>query len=114
MMTAPTRTRIFIRTRFEGFHLWESAPGEVAFLRVLHRHVFHVQLDMVVTHDDRDREFILLKREVDAHLAVQARAPEVRTWSCEAWARHLLERFPPATRVEVSEDGENGAFVELA
>ena len=34
------RRWIRVRTTFEGFHCWPSAPNEVAFLRNVHRHLF--------------------------------------------------------------------------
>jgi hypothetical protein len=104
------KTSIFITTRFEGFHRWPTAPDAVAFLRDSHRHIFHVRLEKPVAHNDRDIEFILLKREVDREIArLQGECSEmVATWSCENWADVLGKEFQ-ASRVEVSEDGENGA-----
>lgn len=65
-----------------------------------------------VSHDDRDVEFVLLKREVEKCVRfTQAAREEVETWSCERWAAHLLAALGLA-RCEVSEDGENGAVVE--
>lgn len=100
---------VYVTTTFEGFHRWPDAPNPVGFLRELHRHTFHVRLEVKVNHDDRDVEFILLKREVDGWIAEKTLA-ETDTWSCERWARELMDRFD-AIRVEVSEDGENGAIV---
>ena len=65
----------------------------------------------MVTHDDRDIEFILFKREVSHAIQVARATEEVETWSCEKWARYLVERFG-LSKCEVSEDGENGAVVE--
>lgn len=106
-----TRTSVYVTTQFEGFHRWPNASRLVGFLADLHRHVFHVKLWCKVTHDDRDREFILLKREVDETVGV-ALDGDVETWSCEVWARYLLENTEGAWKVEVSEDGENGAVIE--
>ena len=102
--------KIFVTTRFEGFHRWPSAPDEVAFLRERHRHIFHVRAERVVSHDDRDVEFILFKREIECGIR-EANTDETLDWSCERWASYLLERFE-LSKCEVSEDGENGAVVE--
>lgn len=56
---------IYINTSFVGFHRWDSAPEEVAFLRDLHRHIFNVKVTVEVSHNDRDVEFFLLKKDVD-------------------------------------------------
>lgn len=105
------RIRIFVTTNFEAFHHWPDAPEEVAFLRSLHRHIFYVRAEKVVTHANRDIEFLLLKRELNAIIEEAKDINDTRTWSCEQWAIYLLEmlRF---NRVEVSEDNENGAIVE--
>lgn len=110
------RTIVFCRTRFEGFHHWPGAPEEVRFLRALHRHEFHVELGVEVTHDDRDVEFILLKRKLDQTISMMQRRQGVETWSCETWAKQILETARAWGRLfycEVSEDGENGARVEM-
>lgn len=101
-------TRIFSRTRFEGFHCWPNAPDEVAFLRANHRHEFHVRAWKIVRHDDRDVEFILFKRVLDRAIKAIQTTQDVRHWSCEKWAA-TIGQLVEADSVEVSEDGENGA-----
>jgi predicted glycosyltransferase involved in capsule biosynthesis len=105
------KVRVYATTRFEGFHRWPDAPDEVAFLRNRHRHVFHVRAEKAVSHDDRDVEFILLKRAVEAEIKTVSLEEETETWSCERWASELLQRLQ-LDKVDVSEDGENGAVVE--
>lgn len=107
------RVYVYASTTFEGFHRWPNAPDEVSFLRVLHRHRFHVRVQVRVAHDDRDVEFILLQRAMSAEIARCQAQLDVSCWSCESWARHLMGAFS-AYRVEVNEDGENGAIVEAA
>lgn len=103
-------TTIFARTQFEGFHRWPDAPDEVAFLRDIHRHIFHVTAYAPVTHENRDIEFILFKRKLEAFIKAthRERLAETEGWSCETWARVIGEHFG-CELVEVSEDGENGA-----
>jgi len=100
---------VYATTTFEGFHRWPAAPDPVAFLGTLHRHLFHVRVEIEVTHDDRDVEFVMLKRDIDEWIRQRTLA-ETETWSCERWASELMQAFN-AVRVEVSEDGENGAIV---
>lgn len=112
MHTKKQSLTVFCRTQFEGFHCWPQAPDEVAFLRTLHRHMFHVELHVEVHHDDRDVEFILLKRRVDAIISGTQKAQDTSTWSCEQWCRLLMDATG-AVKVAVSEDGENGSVLEL-
>ena len=105
---------VYASFNFEGFHCWPDAPEEVDFLRHRHRHLFHVKAVLEVQHNDRDVEFILLKRRLRASVATfQAMASDVETWSCERWAEELLKEHG-LSMVDVSEDGENGAIVHVA
>ena len=100
---------IFITTQFEGFHQWAGAPDEVGFLRNSHRHIFHVRVQFEVEHNDRDLEFILMKRKLDKFIADNIDKKD--TGSCEMMAEKIFKNFHPCiVQVEVNEDGENGAI----
>jgi len=105
---------IVVRLQAEGFHCWPDAPSQIAFLRVNHRHVFHVKLRIGVAHDDRELEFILVKRAAQGWFEAWLRS--VDSSSCEQLAKSFV-RWASATygqrpvACEVSEDGENGAEV---
>lgn len=108
--------QIFITTQFEGKHCWPDAPEQVAFLRDMHRHMFHVKVTVSVFHDDREIEFITLKSEVNAFIQDQlALWPEYI--SCEMMAEHILTYLMSVYGInrdyciEVNEDGENGAII---
>lgn len=103
--------RIFITTQFEALHQWDNAPTGVEFLRHPHRHVFHLRVEWLVTHDDREKEFILLKRKTEKEIRRLAAHADTSRWSCERWGKELLTILD-AVKVEVSEDGENGAIIE--
>lgn len=105
------KTFVWIKTSFEGFHRWKDAPEEVAFLQQWHRHRFHVKLSVSVNHDNRDVEFILLQRRVRKYIDEFYELQYFES-SCEMIAKDLLYQFN-ASSVEVSEDGENGALVEV-
>lgn len=105
---------VYCKTRFEGQHHWYDAPLPVKFLRTPHRHVFHVKLTVKVSHNDRDIEFILMKRALENYIEEEIRHLDR---SCEQYASLIakwavLKYNHPAT-VDVSEDGENGATVSL-
>ena len=110
------RTSIFCRTTFEAFHRWPDAPPEVEFLRDRHRHLFHVELRIEVTHDDREVEFLLLQNALKEWIQETLANEDTSTWSCESWCRATMQVawFDSyfASYVSVSEDGENGAVLE--
>lgn len=106
------RTTIYCTTEFEGFHRWMSAPVPVDYLRERHRHLFKVRVEKIVSAEDREVEFHLLRRWTLDEIASLQLEPDCELWSCETWARVLLQRLG-AHRVEVSEDGENGAIMEV-
>lgn len=104
---------IFITFQFDGVHSWPECPiDEVSFLKNPHRHIFHGTLVKQVTHNDRDIEFIQLKREVlrFIHEHWFDDGGTLGSMSCEEMAGRLLDRFK-AVMVIISEDGENGAIL---
>jgi hypothetical protein len=104
-------TFVVARVELEGFHRWENAPVEARWLRDQHRHIFVVKAWAAVNHDDRDREFILLGREIREYLFQTYGEPmNLETKSCEMLGRELIEQFG-LSRCEVWEDDENGAVV---
>lgn len=113
----PNMQFIIVRTQFEGIHCYPAAPEEVAFLRHPHRHMFHVEVEIEVFHDDRELEFIMVKRDLDKFLqSIKA----VLTASCEMIAckiqSYIKEQYPSGSHsrfvnVKVFEDGENGAYI---
>lgn len=101
---------VIARFTFEGVHSWPDCPegGPTPYLRHPHRHLFHVEAVKPVAHDERDVEFIALRRHMLAFCEVQLVGPH--HLSCESMARQLLGTFG-LSRCSVSEDGENGAEV---
>lgn len=112
-----TETTVFITTNFEGQHRWPEAPESVAFLRNLHRHLFGVRVEVIVTNDDRQVEYFELKKATDIkvcdyvlpQLVVEPRR------SCEMMADQLFRLLDAdgyrVRSVEVNEDGENGSII---
>lgn len=112
-------TFLDVRHQFQGYHMWPDAPDEVAFLRSLHRHVFHVRLRLKVS-ADREEEFFLVQRKMIECSVLKAlpqleKTPEL---SCESIAEiyfnFFYDRKYVVEEVEVTEDNENGAIVRVA
>lgn len=104
---------VTINTQFEGMHHWEDALEEVEFLRFPHRHIFHVNIKLLVDEYDRDIEIILCKRFIDKLLQELKPTIALEGWSCERiaiqLANDLLAKYDSKeVKVEVLEDGENG------
>lgn len=103
-------------------HRWPDAPPDVAFLRFPHRHMFKFEVELRVWHCDRDIEFILLKRELQARveakyaelakglfdwiaeakklvlestdqLSMQMPIVLAPSWSCEKWSEWLFDQL---------------------
>lgn len=109
---------VFCTFTVDRLHKWDEAKERkdlgVEFLSNLHRHLFHIKVKISVMHDNRDIEFIALKRRLLAEAATQW--GEV-VGSCEMMAEDViswLKTLYPYRNyiVEVSEDGENGAIIE--
>ena len=107
------KNSILVKTNFEGLHQYVNAPNEVAFLRDLHRHIFYVEAEIEVFDDDRELEFVIVKRAINKFLYSK---PFSSTASCEQMARqiakYLVEQFGSRNIcVTVLEDNENGGRV---
>lgn len=107
---------ITVTGEYEGFHWYEDAPDEVAFLKNRHRHMFKWSAEISVDHDNRELEFFMvrfmLEREVLPYIKLQD-----NLGSCEQQAERILNGLIEAYgqryyRVTVSEDGENSGSVE--
>ena len=110
------KRNIEIKFTKEGIHCYPAAPDEVAFLRDLHRHIFHFYVKLEVFHNDRDVEFIMFKRELEALYKYSA-VVSINHKSCEMLAEDLIDyvknKYPNRdTTVRVYEDDENGAVLE--
>lgn len=104
---------IYVQSQFIAFHRWEQAPQEVGFLASWHRHIFKVRVDLQVLHNDRGLEFFLVQKDLNASLDLWREKKVYK--SCEMFCEDIFEalspKYPSLFRVEVSEDGENGAVI---
>lgn len=109
-----TQTNIIVNLQVEGIHHWPGAGAHdinVDFLMFPHRHVFHVKCKKRVTHDNREVEIILFKREIEQFFKRCYGEPAAfDEMSCEQIAHELVEVYDLES-AEVTEDNENGAEV---
>ena len=107
-----------VHCRFVGYHRWKDAPQEVVFLRFWHRHVFHVDTFIEVGGDNREVEFFIAQREVQKFLDETFKEKHFE-YSCEQIAGMVIDHLESTRKgwktvgCEVSEDGENSAFVNV-
>lgn len=109
-------TNIIVNLQVEGCHNFPQAAQffpKVNFLEHRHRHIFTIEAKKEVTHDDRDVEFILYKREIIDYLnrmyySEVSGLLEFGPRSCEMLAKELYNHFE-LSYCKVMEDGENGA-----
>ena len=106
------RTNIIVTLQHECVHQWSKCDlEEVLFLKFPHRHIFHITCKKEVTHQDRDIEIIMLKRNLNKFL--EDMYPKTfGDMSCEMIAEELLKVFE-LNYCKVLEDNENGAEVWL-
>jgi hypothetical protein len=112
------KTNVIAKLELEGMHNWPEAQSifpEVGFLSAMHRHKWFITAKKVVTHSDRDVEFIMFKRDILDYLRTKYYDEESRTHefgrtSCEDLCHEIMQKFN-CSYVCVMEDDENGAEV---
>jgi hypothetical protein len=108
------KTTAVVRFRVPGWHAWVNAPAHRRYLSFAHRHLFHVEAELAVLHDDREVEY----HDLLDFCVARFPAGQYGGKSCEMLARELAEelvrQYPGrAVRVSVFEDGEVGSQVFL-
>ena len=108
---------IWVTFQKEGIHRYPEALTnpeleDVKFLGYDHRHIFHFRVDLEVRHDNRDVEFIQMKRWLESLYQTETLKLDYR--SCEMMSDDLAvmikDKYPGRDlQITVSEDGENGA-----
>ena len=117
-----SKRQIWVTFQKEGIHLYPAAindpalatggADDVSFLGYAHRHIFHFRVAIDVFHDDRDIEFIQLKRWLES--LYSDGTIELNHKSCEMIAEELAQqihtKYPNRSiTITVAEDNENGA-----
>lgn len=121
MTTGMITRQIEVSFQQEGIHKYPAAAtdpalADVSFLAHPHRHIFHFYVRMEVFHNDRDVEFILLKRELSSLFSNGVMQCDYK--SCEMLAEDLIDYLTkqyPSRKLEVRvfEDDENGAILNF-
>lgn len=105
-----------VRTQFEAWHYWPDAPDEQKYLRDSHRHIFHVEVAAVQSHNNRDVEYHDMKRKLDRMLGMRYQR-HLYEKSCEMVAQEVAEwgkvHGYEVAYVKIFEDNENGAHLIL-
>lgn len=114
-MMQTNMTTVIVNTSFEGLHRYDEAPKEVIYLRNLHRHIFYVNVELEVFHDNRELEFIMIKHAIDKFIAETFEGTD-GVQSCEqigkSICRFLTQQYGERKIVcTVMEDNENGGRV---
>ena len=105
------RKYVVITTQFPAIHNWPDCDiKEVGFLSHSHRHIFHITMKFEVSHNNREIEFLYMKKKLDDWIDDNYRYKHLGSKSCEDIATELLKKFA-AYFVSVFEDEENGAEV---
>ena len=117
---------IWVTFRKEGTHKYPAAltdpklatgdEYDVSFLGYPHRHMFHFRVWINVEHSNRAVEFIQFKRWLEK--LYDQKTLQLDYKSCEMIAEDLfieITKSYPGKEIwiEVSEDGENGAFIKF-
>jgi hypothetical protein len=101
-----------IRFSVPGFHNWPGASGVRAYLADRHRHLFLVEVELQVFHEEREVEF----HDLLDFCKTAFPGGDMEGQSCETMATGLYKEVAgqyPDRRLVVSvfEDGEVGAKV---
>lgn len=118
--TTNAKRWIWVTFEKEGVHCYPAALtapelADVSFLGYPHRHIFHFNVKIQVTHNDRDIEFIQFKRWCEN--LYSSSTLDLNAKSCEMMADDLYNQigmtYPGRdVIIEVSEDLENGCTIE--
>jgi len=122
-----SQKKVWVTFQKEGIHCYPAASTDpklntgdeydVSFLASPHRHMFHFRVSIDVYHDDRELEFIQFKRWLENLYVRGGAVLDLNNKSCEMIADDLYlqiaAKYPNRdVHIEVSEDGENGCYVE--
>ena len=107
--------KIEVTDSFLGTHFWKDCPfEEVAFLKHEHHHDFIVKASCVVVHDDRDIEFLRVRKAIRKFMSSNyVKQYEIIRFcgrSCEMISTEITEFLKNTFgdknwKVSVSEDG---------
>ena len=119
------KTFVYCSFQKEGYHLYPGADTnpctatndryDVSHLGVRHMHYFFFKVWVEVFHDNRDIEFIQLRRWIEdlydsGYLSLDNQSCEMMS---DALAKQLRCRYPNSEiRIDISEENINGSYSE--
>lgn len=119
-MSSNTYKKIYVTFQKEGIHCYPAALNDpslsdVSFLGYPHRHIFKFKVWIQVYQNDREIEFIQFQRWLMSLFNDDVLTLDYK--SCEMISDELsvkiYEKYPYRDfDIEVSEDGENGCFIQ--
>ena len=106
------KTYVITYNEIEGIHYWKDAPSPVQYLQNPHRHIFIIECEFKVKHDDRELEIIIQQNKIKNFITDKYGLPAMfGTMSCEMIAKEILTYFESCVSCKVLEDGFGGAEV---
>lgn len=113
---------VVVRTQLEALHCWPDIPRghSSQFLKYPHRHIFYIELQFKVNHNNRDIEFFEVRRQIDHYLQKNFKTDPISglkdlgMMSCEMLCEDLLQQFNHLNTFQASvfEDNECGAVMK--
>lgn len=104
------RRFVIIHNEVVGFHRYPNAPAFCKYLEARHRHVFVIECQFEVSHNEREIEINEMQERLRKELQNDFGYPcEFGDMSCESIAEHIIMKFPYCSSVKVLEDGYGGA-----
>lgn len=119
------KTFVYCTFQKEGYHCFPEAATDpqyktndiydVSHLGTRHMHYFNFKVWVEVTHENRQIEFIQLRRWIET--LYSSGSLELSNQSCEmmsdALYEKLSEKYPGMEiRIDISEEGINGSYTE--
>lgn len=102
---------IVITFQFPAIHCWPDCNiSGKEYLRDPHRHLFYTTIKFLISHNNRDIEFLDKKEEILSFVEKTYTNKNLLQKSCEQIAEELLNYFD-AEYVRVMEDNENGSEI---
>ena len=106
---------IWVTAEKSMLHCYPDAPSEVHYLKYEHRHLFKVRAYIQIE-ESRDIEFMDFKNYIENVLGLCKQELPIYK-SCENISDFIYEqiknKYPNRDiKIEVSEDGENGSYIE--
>lgn len=125
--TQGKKTFVYVTFAKEGYHAYPEAGTDpnlatgdqydVSHLAHRHFHYFYFKVWIAVAHDNRDIEFIQLRRWLEG--LYNTGTLELNNMSCEmisdALYNEITRKYPNReVRIDVSEDNINGSYTEYS